>query len=132
MEDDLELKLINARKMAELRKKAELANAKKETKPETQKSSKEVLLERLYDRGDEVLETAYSYYPNETATIVEQLATYLRKRGGTEKLSGGELYELFRSVGLRFSLNTTIKVQVKGKFVDLKDTLKLRKEEEIE
>jgi len=35
-------------------------------------------------------------------------------------------------VGIRFPLNTTIKVQERGKFIDLKDKFKIKKEEEEE
>jgi hypothetical protein len=130
LEEDPELKLINARRMAELRKRAEIANAAKEQEKLPAKSAKEILLGRLYDRGDEVLETAYSYYPKETAMFVEQLATYLKFHPELERISGGELYAVFRKLGLRFNLNTTIKVQEKGKFIDLKDKFKINREED--
>jgi hypothetical protein len=126
LEDDAELKLITARKMAALRKRAEIASA---PKPQA-KTSKQIVLDRLYDRGDEVLETAYSRYPRDTAIVVEHLAGYLSKHPEAEKISGGELLQIFRSLGLRFSLKTSIKVQEKGRFVDLKDKFKLEKEED--
>jgi len=129
LEEDAELKLITARRMAELRRRANIANAPKPEKPQV-KSSKEILLERLYDRGDEVLEAAYSYYPKETAIFVRQIGDYLRQHPEMEKISGGELYAVFRKLGLRFRLNTSIKVQERGKFVDLKDKFKLNRDEE--
>lgn len=125
MDEDAELALINARKLAELRKRAERASAPKPQAPKPpQKGSREVLAEALYDRGDEVLQAAYDAYPRQTAVVVEQLARLLLQNGMREKISGGELYQLFRNLGLRFTLRTTIKVQDKGKFVDLKDKLK--------
>jgi DNA-binding TFAR19-related protein (PDSD5 family) len=134
LDEDLELKLINARKLAELKKRAERASAASSLaaragplKPE--KSNRDVVLEALYDRGDEVLQTAYQAYPRQTEVVVEQLARLLKQNGGRERISGGELYALFRNLGLRFSLKTTIKVQDKGKFVDLKDKLKMDMEE---
>jgi len=126
LEDDAELRMINARKMAQLRRRVEQATA---PKPK-ERSNKEVVLESLYDRGDEVLETAYSYYPKETAIIVDYLAKYLKESKEKERISGGELMQVFRSLGLRFSLRTSIKVQEKGKFVDLKDKFKFNKGEE--
>jgi hypothetical protein len=125
LEDDAELKLITARKLAALKRRAEIASA---PKPQA-KSSKEVVLERLYDRGDEVLETAYSRYPKDTGIVVEHLAGYLKNHPEAEKISGGELLQIFRSLGLRFSLKTSIKVQERGRFVDLKDKFKLEKED---
>ena len=86
--------------------------------------SKDVVLEARYARGDEVLDAAYKAYPRQTAIVVEQLARRLNQSGARERISGGELYQLFRNLGLRFSLKTTIKVHDKGKFVDLKDKLK--------
>jgi hypothetical protein len=120
LEEDAELKMINARKMAQLKRRAEIASAPKVQ----EKSSREVVLEHLYDRGEEVLETAYSYYPKETPVVVDYLAKYIKQHRETERISGGELLQVFRSLGLRFSLKTSIKVQEKGKFVDLKDKFK--------
>lgn len=126
MEDDAELRMINARKMAQLKKRVELANA---PKPK-EKTAKDIVLESLYDRGDEVLQAAYSYYPKEAQIIVDYLAKYLQEHKETERISGGELLQVFRSLGLRVSLKTSIKVEEKGKFVDLKDKFKFNKEEE--
>ncbi len=126
MEDDAELRMINARKMAQLKRRVERATA---PKPQ-EKSSREVVLENLYDRGDEVLEAAYSYYPKEAPVVVDYLAKYLKEHKDGGKISGGELMEVFRSLGLRFSLKTSIKVEERGKFVDLKDKFKFNKEEE--
>ena len=134
MDEDAELNLINARKLAELKRRAERASAASAlsasaTTSKPAKSDRDVLLEVLYDRGDEVLQTAYQAYPRQTDIIVAQLARLLKQNGMREKISGGELYQLFRNLGLRFSLKTTIKVQEKGKFVDLKDKLKMDMEE---
>ncbi|MGA2199696.1 MAG: hypothetical protein ABSG45_07130 [Nitrososphaerales archaeon] len=126
MEDDAELRRINARKMAQLKRRVELASAPKPR----EKTSREVVNENLYDRGDEVLQAAYSYYPKEAPVVVDYLAKYIKEHKDTEKISGGELLQLFRSLGLRFSLKTSIKVQERGKFVDLKDKFKFNKEEE--
>ena len=131
MEDDSELTRINARKMAELKRRIELATAPKPAKPQ-EKSSKEIVLDKLDDRGDEVLEAAYSYFPNEAPKVVDQLARFLKQNPSTEKISGGELLQIFRSIGMRFSLQTSIRVQEKGKFVDLADKFKLKQEREEE
>ena len=128
MDEDAELSLINARKLAEMKRRAERASAALAAASAPQKptkSSRDVLLEALYDRGDEVLEAAYQAYPRQTAVVVEQLARLLKQGGMRERISGGELYQLFRNLGIRFSLKTTIKVQDKGKFVDLRDKLKM-------
>jgi len=132
LDEDAELNMINARKLAELKKRASMASAAlsaSATPAKPAKSDRDVLLEVLYDRGDEVLQTAYQAYPRQTEIVVAQLARLLKQNGMREKISGGELYQLFRNLGLRFSLKTTIKVQDKGRFVDLKDKLKMDMEE---
>lgn len=126
LEDDLELKLITARKLAEMRKRVEKAAA--ESVPKVQKSNKEVVLGMLVDRGDEVLETAYQYYPKETQAIVDQLAKLIKDGRVENKVSGGEFYSILRQLGMRFSLNTTIKVQEKGRLVDLAEKLRSKDE----
>jgi DNA-binding TFAR19-related protein (PDSD5 family) len=129
LDEDAELSLINARKLAELKRRAERASvaaslsAATATKPT--KSAKDVVLDALYDRGDEVLQAAYQAYPRQTEVVVDQLARLLKQTGARERISGGELYQLFRNLGLRFALKTTIKIQDKGRFVDLKDKLKM-------
>jgi len=130
LDEDAELNLINARKLAELKRRASIASAVTPAPaPRQVKSDKDVLLEVLYDRGDEVLRTAYQAYPRQTEVVVAQLARLLKQNGMRERISGGELYHLFRNLGLRFSLKTTIKIQDKGKFVDLKDKLKMDMQE---
>lgn len=132
MDEDAELEVINARKLAELKRRAEraaAASAAPAPSPKPEKTDREVLLEVLYDRGDEVLQAAYQAYPRQTEVVVGQLARLLKQKGMRERISGGELYQLFRNLGLRFSLKTTIKVQDKGRFVDLKDKLKMDMEE---
>jgi DNA-binding TFAR19-related protein (PDSD5 family) len=130
LDEDAELKMINARKLAKLKRRAEMASvasalSASAASAKPAKSDKEVLLGALYDRGDEVLEAAYQAYPRQTEMVVAQLARLLKQNGMRERISGGELYQLFRTLGLRFSLRTTIKVQDKGRFVDLKDKLKM-------
>jgi len=125
LEEDAELRRINAKKMAQLKRRVEIATAPKPV----ERSNREIVMGTLYDRGDEVLQTAYSYYPKETPIVVDYLAKYIREHKDAEKISGGELLEVFRSLGLRFSLKTSIKVQEKGKFVDLKDKFKFNKDD---
>ncbi len=121
MEEDTELKLITHRKLAEMRKRAQAATPQK-----VGKTDREVVSETLIDRGDEVLEAAYSYYPNETAQVVKELSRVIRDGTFTERISGGELYSLFRNLGLRFKLQTSIKVEEKGRLVDISEKLRLK------
>jgi DNA-binding TFAR19-related protein (PDSD5 family) len=119
LEDDAEIRLLEQRKLEALRRrlKATAAPAKKD------KTDKELVEEMLYDRGDEVLEAAYGFYPRQTDALVKELAGMIRDGRLAERVSGGELYSIFRQLGLRFRLKTSIKVQDRGKLVDLSEKL---------
>ena len=128
--EDREIDIINARKLRELREKAaaiERAKANKDQSSPLQsksKSSREVLSSYLYDRAEEVLDLAYSQYPVQTEAIVTRIARLILSGELTSKISGGELLMLFRSLGLKIRVNTTIKVEDNGKFVSFSEKLK--------
>jgi DNA-binding TFAR19-related protein (PDSD5 family) len=128
--DDPEINLINARKLRELREKAAALERAKANQQESSsqrsrpKSSREVLSSYLYDRADEVLDLAYGQYPVQTEAIVTRIARLILTGELESKISGGELLMLFRSVGLRIRVNTTIKVEDNGKFVSFSEKLK--------
>jgi len=119
MEEDADLKLLEQRKLEEMRKrlKATAPAAKRE------RTDREVVEGMLYDRGSEVLDAAYSFYPNETDKLVKEIAAMIRDGRLTEKIAGGELLSIFRQLGLRFRLNTSIRVMDQGKLVDLSEKL---------
>ena len=130
--DDPEIDIINARKLRELREKAAALERAKANQQQAQsssstsrpKSSREVLSPYLYDRADEVLDLAYAQYPVQTEAIVTRIARLNSDGEITNRISGGELLMLFRSVGLKIRVNTTIKVEDNGKFVSFSDKLK--------
>jgi len=74
------------------------------------------------------LQAAESQFPNETKTIIGQLAQLISSGELNEKIDGGQLLELFRTVGLRVRLNTKINVEQDGKFVSLSDKLSSAKD----
>jgi len=125
LEEDAELKLIERRKLEEMRRRVKAATPL----PKAEKTDRQVVEGMLYDRGDEVLEAAYSYYPRETESLVKELAGMVKSGKFSGKVSGGELYSILRQVGLRFNLKTSIKVEDKGRLVDLSEKLKSRKDE---
>ncbi len=127
LEEDAELKLITARKMAELKRRAEVSAAAKQEKPNKTVSNKEIVLGMLYDRGDEVLEAALERYPRETSQIIDELAKMIREKRFVEKVSGGDLLSTFRQIGMRISLKNTIRIEEHGKLIDLAE--KFRKSE---
>ena len=120
MSDDRDLDMLTARKMMEMRRRLKVSKA-------VPKSDKEFIMERLVDRGSEVLEAAEASYPKETAVIVKNIADVIKKGIITGYISGGELLWLFRRLGLNVSVETKILVEDLGKFVSLAD--KLRKKE---
>lgn len=126
LEEDNELKLIEQRKLAQMRKRITATAAPKSQKDE--KTSRQLVEEKLYDRGTEVLDAAYSYFPEQTAKIVDELAAMVKDGRLAGQISGGELYSVFRQIGLRFNMKTSFKVQDRGRLVDLSEKL-MRKEE---
>ncbi|MGI0090097.1 MAG: DNA-binding protein [Nitrososphaerales archaeon] len=126
--EDSDLKMINARRMLELRKRMNSSLTKKAQEQQNPPRSKspsdrEILLKALFDRGDEVLKAAEASYPKESAILIAQIAIAI-KQGKISTISGGELLQFFRSIGMRVSVNTSISVQEHGKFVSLGDKLK--------
>jgi DNA-binding TFAR19-related protein (PDSD5 family) len=119
MEEDADLKLLEQRKLEEMRRRMKTAAPV----PKHEKTDREVVEGMLYDRGEEVLEAAYSFYPKETERLVNEIATMIRQGRLTEKIPGGELLSIFRQLGLRFRLKTSIRVMDQGKLVDLSEKL---------
>lgn len=125
MEEDADLKLLEQRKLEAMKKRIRAAAPQ----PKAEKTDREVVEGMLYDRGDEVLEAAYSFYPRETERLVKELAGMIRDGRLAEKVAGGELLSIFRQLGLRFRMNTSIRVMDQGKLVDLSERLGRKGEE---
>ena len=120
MEEDADLKLLERRKLEAMRRR--LKSAAPVAKQE--KTDRQVVEGMLYDRGDEVLDAAYSFYPAETENLVKEIASMIKDGRLAEKIAGGELLSIFRQLGLRFRMSTSIKVMDQGKLVDLSEKLR--------
>jgi len=120
MNEDKELNYLLTKKMFELRKKI-VESEKPERKERT---NREILLSKLINRGDEVLELAEKYYPQKTSLIVDKLAYLIKTREISDSISGGELLGLFRSIGLNIRIKTSIKVEKDGKLIPFTEKLK--------
>ena len=124
--------MLNAKRMLELRKRMNLEIARKNEEQQrlerlkNQPTDREILLKALTDRGDEVLAAAEASYPRETQMMIPQLASLIKQRK-IIAISGGELLQFFRSLGMRVSVSTSISVEDHGKFVSLADKLKQEK-----
>lgn len=131
--DDPDIEIIKARKLKEMKKKAAaLERAKTSSQqppPQRQRTARDIVNRYLYDRGDEVLSLAYAQYPAQTEAIVTKIAELILTGEISSRISGGELLSLFRSVGLNVRVNTTIKVEDKGRFISFADKLKQQQDE---
>ncbi len=98
-----------------------------QVKPESKKpdlSSREILVKHLGYRGEEVLQNAEVQFPNETKYVIEKLAELIKGGEVSEIIDGGKLLALFRSLGIRVRVQTTINVEQDGKMVSWSDKLK--------
>ncbi|HZE78434.1 MAG TPA: DNA-binding protein [Nitrososphaeraceae archaeon] len=130
-QDDPDIEIIKARKLKELREQAAaLEKAKKVEKQQQQpKTSRDIITSYLYDRGEEVLNLAESQFPNQTRTIVDRIAEFIKAGEINQRISGGELLALFRSIGINIRINTSIKIEDHGKMVSFSDKLKQENED---
>jgi len=130
-EEDKELELLKAKRLREMQKniteqqKQEELKAQKPSPPNTP-SKREILVKQLGYRGLEVLQNAESQFPNETKLVVDKLAELIQSGEVTETIDGGKLLTLFRSIGIRVRVETTIHVEEDGKLVSWSDKLKER------
>ena len=131
-QEDPDIAIINARKMKELRDKAAaLEKAKKREQQPTppKETDREIISTYLYDRGEEVLKLAESQYPFQTKAILARIIELIKAGEINQRISGGELLALFRSIGLKIRVNTSIKIEDHGKLVSLSDRLKQHNED---
>ena len=92
-------------------------------------TDKEIFRSYLYDRGEEVLTLAENQFPFETMMIVKKLTELIKNGEINNKISGGELLTLFRTVGLNIRIDTKIKIEDHGKYVSFGEKLKRYKED---
>lgn len=131
-EEDSELEKLQAKRLAEMQKNISSLKQTTTEEPEKKetKSPREIVVDYLGFRGTEVLENAEDQFPKETKSIVDQLSKLIESGELDEKLDGGQLLTLFRSVGLRVRMKTTINVEQDGKFVSLSEKLNSSKNNE--
>ena len=130
-QDDPDIEIIKARKLKEMREQAAaLEKVKKvEKQQRSPKTSREIITSYLYDRGEEVLNLAESQFPMQTRTILDRIAELIKAGEINQRISGGELLALFRSIGINIRINTSIKIEDHGKMVSFSDKLKQENED---
>jgi DNA-binding TFAR19-related protein (PDSD5 family) len=121
-EEDLELKRLQLRKMIKLA--SQLAGGQAEAKQPREPTPLEVVKASLGPKGDVVLEAALEQYTRETMRIVERLAELIKAGAVAGPIDGGELYSLFRQLGLRVKLDTKIVYVKRGEARDLRELFK--------
>ena len=127
-EEDKELELLKAKRLLEMQKNISQRQKFEEIKTQeplkTQISPREIVIKQLGYRGLEVLENAESQFPDETKVVVTKLAELIQGGEITEIIDGGKLLTLFRSLGIRVRIQTTISVEEDGKLVSWSDKIK--------
>src|ERR687898_2897725 len=133
--DDPDIAIIKARKMKELWKQAAALEKSKAAQKEQEqkariKTDREIVSDLLYDRGEEVLKLAEIQFPSQTRMIIRRIADLTKAGEIQQRISGGELLMLFRSIGINVRVNTTIKIEDHGKLVSFSEKLKKENQEE--
>ena len=133
MSEDSELEKLKAKRLAEMQQNiSSIEQTEKELEPEKKETQnpRDVVLNILGFRGEEVLQNAETQFPNETKSVVFQIAKLIQSGELNEKMDGGQLLQLFRSIGLNVRMDTKINVEQDGKFVSLSDKLSSSKNDE--
>jgi DNA-binding TFAR19-related protein (PDSD5 family) len=130
-DEDPDIKIIKARKIIELQKQAATqekirARKKLESQPPT---DREIINSYLYDRGEEVLNLSETQFPIQTRAVVKKIIELIKAGEINQRISGGELLALFRSIGMNVRLKTSIRVENHGKLVSISDKLKYENED---
>lgn len=135
-EEDPDIAIIKSRKMKALKEQAaalERSRIKQQQHQEQpKKNNREIISNYLYDRGEEVLTLAESQFPIQTKSIINGIVELIGAGEIKQRISGGELLALFRSVGINIRINTSIKIEDHGKLVSFSEKLKQGNEEKTD
>ena len=132
-DEDKELEILKAKRLAEMQKNISSQEKQKESeqKSDTTKeqiTSRDYVVKNLGYRGMEVLQNAESQFPNEAKIIIEKIGELIASGDINEVLDGGKLLVLFRSVGVNIRMQNKINVEQDGKFVSITDKFKHKSE----
>lgn len=134
-EEDPDIAIIKARKMKALKEQAaaiersRIKQQQQESTLQPKKTDRDIVSDYLYNRGEEVLNLAEFQFPIQTKSIINGIVELIRMGEIKQRISGGELLALFRSVGINVRINTSIKIEDHGKLVSFSEKLKQGKEE---
>ena len=132
-EEDKELEILKAKRLAEMQKNISSQEQQKESEQKSdiateQVTSRDYVVKNLGYRGMEVLQNAESQFPNEAKIIIEKLGELIASGDINEILDGGKLLGLFRSVGVNIRMQNKINVEQDGEFVSITDKFKHKSE----
>ena len=132
-EEDKELEILKAKRLAEMQKNISSQEKQKESEQKSdiateQVTSRDYVVKNLGYRGMEVLQNAESQFPNEAKIIIEKIGELIASGDFNEVLDGGKLLVLFRSVGVNIRMQNKINVEQDGKFVSITDKFKHKSE----
>lgn len=127
-DDDKELEQLKKKRLTEMQKNISFKQKQEEliSAEQNKPTAREILLKNLGYRGLEVLQNAESQSPKETKIVVEKLAELIYSGEINEKIDGGTLLALFRSVGIGVRIQTKINVQQDGKFISLSEKFRTK------
>jgi DNA-binding TFAR19-related protein (PDSD5 family) len=137
-EEDPDIAIIKSRKMKALKEQAaalersRIKQQHQESSLQPKKNNREIISNYLYDRGEEVLTLAESQFPIQTKSIINGIVELIGAGEIKQRISGGELLALFRSVGVNIRINTSIKIEDHGKLVSFSEKLKQGNEEKTD
>ena len=127
-DEDKELDILKAKRLAEMQKNLSMQDKLDENKSEENEKPKlslrDYVVNGLGYRGMEVLQNAEYQFPNESKIIIEKLGELISSGDINETLDGGKLLVLFRSVGLSIRMENKINVEKDGKFISIADKFK--------
>ena len=119
---DRELESLRQKKLMELKRL--LQKREKEKRGEERVDPRKILDKFFVGRAWEVLNAAKAQYP-QVARYVENMLVKLIMEGKIRsKISGEDLYGLFRRLGIRVRLKTRIQILEHGKLKSLEEKIK--------
>ncbi len=132
MSEDSDLEKLKAKRLAEMQQNISSIKQTETEEPEKKErqNPRDMVLKFLGFRGEEVLQNAESQFPLETKSIIVQLSQLIKTGELNEMMDGGQLLQLFRSIGLNVRMNTKINVEQDGKFVSLSEKISSIKDEQ--
>jgi len=123
---DSELDLIRHRKLMQLKKRMKKEPEAPRVEEKKEDEPAEILNRFLVGRAWEVLRAARIQYPQAAREVEKTLVKLMSEGKIVSKVTGEELYGLFRRLGFRIHLETRIRILEHGKVRSLEDKIRER------